>query len=290
MNLGLGGKKCDQKKTSPIVFRVPMTLSRFKQVLIEGLRYPKYAIPVAILLTLAWFLSVYITEIQSFIGLRVGLFHGILWVVTNGLAIFVLVHKIIPYLLLKQNFITAISVCVGVTVLIFANNLWIVNESRFCPDCVSTKYNLQFILYHNLIVVSIYLFFILYGVLRGIRSLKNKYAIHRGHNTDSIVLKHGKKISRIDAQHIKYVKSEGNYVKISTVNGLKMIYMSMKELEKKLPESKFVRVHRCYIVAVLFIQTVDKKTIEVDSKNIPIGPKYLCNLKKIERIIDTQFN
>lgn len=67
---------------------------------------------------------------------------------------------------------------------------------------------------------------------------------------ERIAVKVGNKIHVILVQDIIYIEADGDYVKIVTDYGKYMKEDTMKYYEAGLPQSKFVRVHRSYIVNV----------------------------------------
>ena len=50
--------------------------------------------------------------------------------------------------------------------------------------------------------------------------------------------------------------------------------MNMKAMEQMLPASKFIRVHRSYIVQKSKIREIDRNRIVFGDKFIPIGDSY----------------
>ena len=63
--------------------------------------------------------------------------------------------------------------------------------------------------------------------------------------------------------------------------------VSMKAIEEQLPSSKFMRVHRSYIVNLIKISVVDRNRIVFDgSTYIPVGEQYKAKLKEY---IDSNF-
>lgn len=67
---------------------------------------------------------------------------------------------------------------------------------------------------------------------------------------ERIAVKVGNKIHVILVQDIIYIEADGDYVKIVTDHGKYMKEDTMKYYEAGLPQSKFIRVHRSYIVNV----------------------------------------
>jgi DNA-binding LytR/AlgR family response regulator len=48
----------------------------------------------------------------------------------------------------------------------------------------------------------------------------------------------------------------------------------MKDVEMKLPSSKFLRVHRSYIIPLEKITVLDENSVLIGDKTIPIGKSY----------------
>lgn len=84
------------------------------------------------------------------------------------------------------------------------------------------------------------------------------------------------KILRIKLEDIKYVEGMREYLRIHTINEQPvMTLLSMKKIEKFLPEDSFMRVHRSYIVNLNQITTIERNRIIFD-KNvyIPVSEQY----------------
>ncbi len=96
------------------------------------------------------------------------------------------------------------------------------------------------------------------------------------------------KLLRIELADIKYIESMHEYVKIHLASGSPVTTMvSMKAIEEQLPSSKFMRVHRSYIVNLIKISVVDRNRIVFDgSTYIPVGEQYKAKLKEY---IDSNF-
>ncbi len=81
------------------------------------------------------------------------------------------------------------------------------------------------------------------------------------------------KLIKVNMRDIVYVEGLKNYISIYTENERIITLLTMKELEEKLPNSEFCRVHKSYIVALDRISTIDGNQIFLKSnqlKNLPI--------------------
>ena len=93
---------------------------------------------------------------------------------------------------------------------------------------------------------------------------------------DSIFVKSEYKLVQIELKNILYVEGLKDYVKIYEEGMSKPVLslMSMKAMEELLPSSRFMRVHRSYIVQKEKIRIVDRGHIVFDKTYIPISDSY----------------
>ncbi|MCK3684829.1 LytTR family DNA-binding domain-containing protein [Maribellus sp. YY47] len=95
-------------------------------------------------------------------------------------------------------------------------------------------------------------------------------------NNEFLFLKSEYKIRRINFNDIVYIEGLKDYIKVHLYNQDKPILSlsSMKSIESKLPESKFMRVHRSYIVNLERIETIDRSRIVFGKVYIPVSEQY----------------
>ena len=95
-------------------------------------------------------------------------------------------------------------------------------------------------------------------------------------NNEFLFLKSDYKIKRINFNDILYIEGLKDYVKVFTVNSSAPILslITMKLLESKLPESKFLRVHRSFIVNLEKINTIERSRIVFGKTYIPVSEQY----------------
>jgi DNA-binding LytR/AlgR family response regulator len=99
---------------------------------------------------------------------------------------------------------------------------------------------------------------------------------------NEIFIKKNSALIRLKYDEILWVEALENYVIVNTFNDKFTIHFTMKAIEKKLPTSKFTRVHRSYIVNTSSINVIEDNNIvipvEGGNKTIPIGKSYKDNL------------
>lgn len=93
---------------------------------------------------------------------------------------------------------------------------------------------------------------------------------------ESIFIKSEYKLVQIELKKILYVEGLKDYVKIHIENELHPLLslMSMKSMEELLPISRFVRVHRSFIVQPEKIRTIERNRIVFGKEYIPISENY----------------
>ncbi len=87
---------------------------------------------------------------------------------------------------------------------------------------------------------------------------------------------------RIEFSDIFFIKSMGNYLHFF-LKGKKpvLVRMTLKEASERLPSDTFLRVHKSYIVAVIYIEHIRNKMIFINEQEIPIGRAYEETVLKI---------
>jgi len=107
-------------------------------------------------------------------------------------------------------------------------------------------------------------------------------------NNEFLFLKSEYKIKRINFNDILYIEGLKDYVKVFIQNSLRPVLSltSLKLLESKLPESKFMRVHRSFIVNLEKIDTIERSRIVFGKEYIPVSDQYK---DKFQEYLDKNF-
>lgn len=83
-----------------------------------------------------------------------------------------------------------------------------------------------------------------------------------------------RKMIKIFLKDILYIESMKDYIKIITSHGTVITKQSISSVEAMLPQKKFLRIHRSYIVSVIKIISFTHEIIETEKADIPIGKLY----------------
>lgn len=82
------------------------------------------------------------------------------------------------------------------------------------------------------------------------------------------------KLIKVNYDEILYIEGMKDYVRIHTADRRIMTLQRISNLIDNLPESRFARVHRSYIVAIDKIDAIQGRSVVVNNETIPIGASY----------------
>ena len=84
----------------------------------------------------------------------------------------------------------------------------------------------------------------------------------------------GYKILKVNFDDILYIEGLSEYIIIKTKTVNIITLQSFKNIEKPLPESGFIRIHKSYLVSLNKIDSVVGQNVIIANKELPIGNKY----------------
>lgn len=90
------------------------------------------------------------------------------------------------------------------------------------------------------------------------------------------------KMIKIKFDELVYIEAKGNYLQIKAGSDVHFVYLTLKELEEKLPEKIFIRIHKSFIINQKKIKAIEGNTAFMEGDHqIMIGSKYKANLLSI---------
>lgn len=106
--------------------------------------------------------------------------------------------------------------------------------------------------------------------------LKRKSVSETAANNDFIFVKSEYKQLKIKLEDVLYFEGLKDYIKIWLVNQPKAILtlMSLKSLEEELPESKFMRIHRSFVIALDKIEEIERNQVIINKQRITVAEQY----------------
>lgn len=91
-------------------------------------------------------------------------------------------------------------------------------------------------------------------------------------NEDSFFIKCDRKIEKVMFDEILYVEALHNYVAVHTLTNRLVTYLTLKNIEERLPKDRFVKVQKSFIVSISKVNGIEDGNVVVQSqKKIPIS-------------------
>jgi DNA-binding LytR/AlgR family response regulator len=114
-------------------------------------------------------------------------------------------------------------------------------------------------------------------------SLKQTAVRDQKSSESYIFIKSGAKTVRIDFQDILFIEGKKDFVLVHTRQNQITTQQSLNGFMEKLPDDRFVRVHRSFIIALGQIESISRNRITIEKTEIPVGEFYKEDLlKRIE--------
>ena len=109
-------------------------------------------------------------------------------------------------------------------------------------------------------------------------------------NTEAFLyLKVDRKTIKLNINDVLWIESLRDYVKVVTADQVYISKQKISFLEEMLPERRFARIHRSFIVSINKIGAFYSGTVEVDGHELPIGRNYKQDLQKRLRMENLHF-
>lgn len=116
--------------------------------------------------------------------------------------------------------------------------------------------------------------------LKALNKIENKSK----ETTKSITENRDYEYFKVDRKNIKvyfneifYIEGLNNYIKIHLEDQSLIIYHKLIDLQQKLPNDQFIRLHKSFIVSLSKIQSYNTHFVEISNKKLPIGNTYKDN-------------
>lgn len=101
--------------------------------------------------------------------------------------------------------------------------------------------------------------------------------------SESFFVRSDRKMIKINFNEILFIESLADYIKIHLKDKNVVTRETISNIEAKLPQQDFIRVHRSYVVALSTITSFTNELIEIGKKQIPISRSYKETvMKKLE--------
>jgi DNA-binding LytR/AlgR family response regulator len=87
-------------------------------------------------------------------------------------------------------------------------------------------------------------------------------------------------VRRVKLDDILFAEAMGDFVKLHTLQKFFTIHTTLRAVEERLPASKFIRIHRSYIVSIAKIDAIQNGALVIAGKSVPVADTYRAALNK----------
>jgi len=98
---------------------------------------------------------------------------------------------------------------------------------------------------------------------------------------DTIFVKSNLTNKKIELRSIKWIEAVGDYVKVVTDTENHIVLSTMKAFVTKLPENRFLRIHKSFIANLDRIKRFNTKVVEIEGTELPISRTKKAKLFEI---------
>ena len=124
-----------------------------------------------------------------------------------------------------------------------------------------------------------------FSLARFMKACNKAYELYNIRNTvetsDHLYVKTGYETVKVLYDDILYLEAAGNYVTFVLKDKKILSRSTFGEIVNLLPSTKFVRVHRSFIVAVNKIDKVERHQVTINNAAIPVSEAYSQNLSAV---------
>jgi DNA-binding LytR/AlgR family response regulator len=121
-----------------------------------------------------------------------------------------------------------------------------------------------------------------FSLARFIKACNKAFELYNFRNTtstsDHIYIKTGYEQVKIMYEEIFYLEASGNYVTFILKDKNILSRITLAEAMNLLPQSKFIRVHRSFIVALNKIDKIEKYQLTMSGKTVPVSEAYISDI------------
>lgn len=97
---------------------------------------------------------------------------------------------------------------------------------------------------------------------------------------DCLFVRNRETMVKVAIKDIRYIEAERNYCRIFSMEKEYLIVTTLKEIDKKLPQKHFLRIHRSYIINLSQVDEIAGTHVVISRKAIPMSKGMRSELLK----------
>jgi len=100
-------------------------------------------------------------------------------------------------------------------------------------------------------------------------NIYNKIEIEN--NDDTIFVKSNLINKKVELKSIRWIEAVGDYVKVVTDKENYIVLSTMKDFVNRLPENRFMRIHKSFIANLDRVKRFNSKIVEIEGVDLPLS-------------------
>lgn len=112
--------------------------------------------------------------------------------------------------------------------------------------------------------------------------LLKRYQKEASPEKDYTYFKVSGQLVKVMHNELLYAQSIKDYIQLHTTKSRYLTHMTMKYLSELLPSTRFLRVHRSYLINRSYAERIDRNMVIIKDEQIPIGENYRHVLGKVK--------
>lgn len=102
---------------------------------------------------------------------------------------------------------------------------------------------------------------------------------------DHLFIRDGGMLRRVMMDDIDFLEAKGDYVKVFARQRFHVVHMTFSNMANRLPNDRFLRVHRSYIIAINKVERIEEGDIMINNRPIPVADSCRSELNRRLNII-----
>ncbi len=95
---------------------------------------------------------------------------------------------------------------------------------------------------------------------------------------DNLYINIDRRLIKLHLGEILIVEAKGDYIEIKTMTDTYRVHATLKKIKEKLPDSRFMQIHRSYIINFTRIIDIQDNSVLIERSVIPISRSHRPNL------------
>lgn len=95
-----------------------------------------------------------------------------------------------------------------------------------------------------------------------------------------LLLPNGRNWDLVPISSIQYIESNLKLCKVVTTSRVYLVSASLQSFEARLPKTKFIRIHKSYIIALGCITSIGRSELSIAGRSLPVSRRLTSRLNQ----------